>query len=314
MSILEHHPIRSTALTQSLASIDLFCETLWLQDGLAQNTLDAYRYDLRLFSEWLAQQYELNLWQVTSDHLSSYLAYRHEDKASTINRLLAVLRRFYQFSLHQQSITHDPCLKLRSAKQAPRFPKVLSENQVEALLNAPNIDTPAGLRDRTMIELMYASGLRVSELVNLSILAISFNENLVRVVSGKGNKERLVPFGAQASDWLHRYLNEARPQLAKGRAIDTLFLSPRQSSPQGKMTRQTFWHAIKRYAQQAKIYTPLSPHVLRHAFATHLLNHGADLRVVQLLLGHADISTTQIYTHIAHERLKILHATHHPRG
>lgn len=314
MSTLEHQPIHSVALTHSLSSIDLFCETLWLQDGLAQNTLDAYRYDLRLFSEWLARQYEVNLWQVTSDHLLSYMAYRHEDKPSTANRRLAVLRRFYQFSLHQQAIAQDPCLKLRSAKPTPRFPKILSEDQVEALLNAPNINTAAGLRDRTMIELMYASGLRVSELVNLSILAISFNENVVRVISGKGNKERLVPFGAQASDWLQRYLHEARPQLAKGRAIDTLFLSPRQSSPNGKMTRQTFWHAVKRYAQQVKIYTPLSPHVLRHAFATHLLNHGADLRVVQLLLGHVDISTTQIYTHIAHERLKTLHATHHPRG
>jgi len=213
--------------------------------------------------------------------------------------------------LRQHLVEQDPCLKLRAAKQAQRFPKVLSEEQITTLLNTPDTDQALGLRDRTMLELMYASGLRVSEIVSLKTVALGLNEGVVRVVNGKGGKERLVPFGAEAGEWLRRYLQEARHVLLEGKTCQEVFVGRHTGSG---LTRQAFWSIIKRYAQLADIKVPLSPHTLRHAFATHLLNHGADLRVVQLLLGHADISTTQIYTHVARERLKSIHAQHHPRG
>ena len=220
-----------------------------------------------------------------------------------------MLKRFYQMALRQNRVSADPCLKLRSAKQPPRFPKTLSEAQVEALLAAPDVAQPLGLRDRTMLELMYASGLRVSELVLLKTVELSMNEGILRI-HGKGAKTRLVPFGEEARDWIERYMKEGRPAILNGRVDDALFVTARGAA----MTRQMFWTLIKKHAARASINAPLSPHTLRHAFATHLLNHGADLRVVQLLLGHADISTTQIYTHVARERLKTLHAQHHPRG
>jgi len=294
----------------SLAMIDDFCDTLWLEDGLAKNSLDAYRRDMRMFAIWLHTERAKNLLAVQADDLNSYFAARHDDtKATSANRRLAVLKRFYQLALRQNRISADPCLRMRSAKQPPRFPKTLTESQVEALLAAPDTTSPLGLRDRTMLEVMYASGLRVSELVLLKSLEVGMNEGVLRI-TGKGNKTRLVPFGEEARVWIERYLRGARPVILNGQIADALFVTARG----GAMTRQMFWSLIKRHAKTAGINAPLSPHTLRHAFATHLLNHGADLRVVQLLLGHADISTTQIYTHVAHERLKKLHAQHHPRG
>lgn len=294
----------------SVAAIDDFCNALWLEDGLARNSLEAYRRDMRLFAVWLQTAQQKDLLAANAEDLNAYFAARHADsKPTSANRRLAVLKRFYQHALRQQQIAADPCLRMRSAKQAPRFPKVLSEAQVEALLGAPDVATPLGLRDRTMLEVMYASGLRVSELVLLKAVEVGMNEGVLRI-TGKGNKTRLVPFGEEARMWIERYLKQARPVILNGQSDDALFVTGRG----GAMTRQMFWTLIKKHAQKAEIHAPLSPHTLRHAFATHLLNHGADLRVVQLLLGHADISTTQIYTHVARERLKKLHAQHHPRG
>ena len=290
--------------------IDGFCDTLWLENGLAKNTLDAYRRDLRLFATWLESTRGKTLLAVDATDLNAYFAAKHAaSKASSANRRLSVLKRFYQLALRQNRIGTDPCLKMKSAKQPPRFPKTLSELQVEALLAAPNTEMSLGLRDRTMLELMYASGLRVSELVLLKTVELGLNEGVLRV-TGKGSKTRLVPFGEEARQWIERYLKEGRPEILKRHSSDALFVTARG----GPMTRQMFWTLVKKYALQANIHAPLSPHTLRHAFATHLLNHGADLRVVQLLLGHADISTTQIYTHVARERLKKLHGQHHPRG
>lgn len=306
--------ITHNCLAESITVIERFCETLWLENGLAKNTLDAYRRDLNLFAQWLADERQSSILHASHSDIVAYLTYRHTSKASSTNRLLVTLRRFYQLAIRDGLMDYDPSLKLRNAKQAPPFPKTLSEAQVENLLTAPNLSTPAGLRDRAMIELMYASGLRVSELVSLNTVCIGLNEGVVRVEHGKGDKERLVPFGMEAGHWLNRYLHEARPVLARGRSLHAFFLSSRIDAMGGYITRQAFWYALKRYAKQAAIYAPLSPHVLRHAFATHLLNHGADLRAVQMLLGHADISSTQIYTHVANERLKALHAMHHPRG
>jgi len=290
--------------------IDSFCDTLWLEDGLAKNTLEAYRRDLTLFAAWLQAECGKELDTAGPEDLNAYFAARHADsRATSSNRRLAVLRRYYQMALRQNRITVDPCLRMRSARQPARFPKVLSEAQVEALLAAPDVDTPLGLRDRTMLELMYASGLRVSELVQLKSMEVGMNEGVLRI-TGKGGKTRLVPFGDEARGWIERYLGQARGAILNGQMDDALFVTGRG----GAMTRQMFWILIKKYAAKADIQAPLSPHTLRHAFATHLLNHGADLRVVQLLLGHADISTTQIYTHVARERLKQLHARHHPRG
>ncbi len=294
----------------NLALIDEFCDTLWLEDGLAKNSIEAYRRDLRLFALWLQSERPKKLYAVETEDLNAYFAAKHgSTKATSANRRLAALKRFYQLALRQNKISADPCLRMKSAKQPPRYPKTLSEAQVEALLTAPQVDTPLGLRDRTMLEIMYASGLRVSELVLLKSLEVSLNEGVLRI-TGKGGKTRLVPFGEEARQWIERYLKQGRPAILNGQIDDALFVTARGAG----MTRQMFWMLIKKYALKADIKAPLSPHTLRHAFATHLLNHGADLRVVQLLLGHADISTTQIYTHVARERLKKLHAEHHPRG
>jgi len=283
---------------------------LWLEDGLAKNSLDAYRRDLTLFARWLQSERGMQLYEASAQDLNAYFAARHEDtKATSANRRLAALKRFYQLALRQNRISTDPCLRMKSAKQAPRHPKTLTEAQVEALLAAPDIDTPLGLRDRTMLELMYASGLRVSELVLHKWVEVGMQEGVLRI-TGKGSKTRLVPFGEEARSWIARYMEDARPLILNGQQNDALFVTARG----GPMTRQMFWTLVKKHAAAASIHAPLSPHTLRHAFATHLLNHGADLRVVQMLLGHADISTTQIYTHVARERLKKLHAQHHPRG
>ena len=294
-----------------LAEIDAFCDALWLEDGLAKATLDSYRSDLGRLSLWLADHGQEPLLDLRATTLSAFVAHlSRQTRASSQSRYLSTLRRFYRWQLARSRIVSDPTLKLANPTRPSRLPKVMSEKQVESLLAAPDVDVPLGLRDRAMLETLYATGLRVSELVNLKLHEIGFNEGVLRAL-GKGNKERLVPLGELAIDWLGRYLKEARQEILKGRQSDALFVTARG----GPMTRQAFWQLIKRYALIAGIAPDkLSPHVLRHAFATHLLNHGADLRVVQLLLGHADISTTQIYTHVARERLKSLHATHHPRG
>jgi integrase/recombinase XerD len=295
------------------AAIDQFCDACWLEDGLSKNSLSAYRRDLTLFAQWLESDSKRtkSIYRVTEADLAAYMAVKRDDKATTANRRLTVFKRFYRYALRQGLVAQDPCLKLRAAKQAQRFPKVLSEEQITTLLNTPDTDQALGLRDRTMLELMYASGLRVSEIVSLKTVALGLNEGVVRVVNGKGGKERLGPFGAEAGEWLRRYLHDARPVLLEGKTCQEVFIGRHTGSG---LTRQAFWAIIKRYAQLSGIKVALSPHTLRHAFATHLLNHGADLRVVQLLLGHADISTTQIYTHVARERLKSIHAQHHPRG
>ncbi|WP_415774192.1 site-specific tyrosine recombinase XerD [Paraburkholderia sp. J7] len=302
-------PAAAEALARSLTAIDTFCDAMWLEHGLSRNTLDAYRRDLRLFAQWLARERSNALDTTHEDDLLAYSARRKDDKSTSANRRLSVFRRYYGWALREQRVHSDPTVRIRSAKQAPRFPSTLSEAQVEALLGAPDVETPLGLRDRTMLELMYASGLRVTELVTLKTVEVGMNEGVVRVL-GKGSKERLIPFGEEAHAWIERYLREARPVLLGARTTDALFVTARAEG----MTRQQFWHIIKRHAAAAGVHAPLSPHTMRHAFATHLLNHGADLRVVQLLLGHSDISTTQIYTHVARERLRLLHAKHHPRG
>ena len=295
------------------APVDDFIDALWLEEGLARNTLAAYRRDLTLYATWLTGQGRLLLDSVEGD-LHAYFAASHAaTKASTANRRLTVFKRYFRWALRERLIVADPTLKLQAARQALRVPKTLTEPQVEALLAAPDADGALGVRDRTMLELMYASGLRVSELVTLKVLNISLADNVLRVL-GKGNKERLVPFGEVASLWLARYLAVARPELLAGQATQDLFVSTRGAHAGSAMSRVMFWMIVKKYARQAGITVPLSPHTLRHAFATHLLNHGADLRAVQMLLGHADISTTTIYTHVARERLKTLHAQHHPRG
>ena len=298
-------------LQTSQTSIDAFIDTLWLEDGLSRNTLAAYRRDLQLCAQWLAvQPQSLALDDCSEVHLQGYFAARHEStRATSANRRLTVLRRYFHWALRERRITQDPTLRLQAARQPLRVPKTLSQAHVEALLSAPDLGNPLGLRDRTMLELMYASGLRVTELVTLKTFQVGLNEGVLRVM-GKGNKERLVPFGEEARSWLQRYLQEARGAILAGQQTDDLFVTHRGEG----MTRVMFWVIVKKWAQVAGITVPLSPHTLRHAFATHLLNHGADLRVVQLLLGHADISTTTIYTHVARERLKALHAQHHPRG
>lgn len=296
----------------NLALIDEFVDHLWLEQGLAKNSLEAYRRDMRLFARWLQvrRPHCATLHQVEGHDLSAYFAERHDQtKPSSANRRLSVLKRFYQLALRQKQVAADPCLQMASAKQPDRFVHTLTEAQVESLLGAPDVSTPLGLRERTMLELMYASGLRVSELVALKMVELSLNDGVLRV-TGKGSKTRLVPFGQEARLWIERYLAEARGVILNGQVDDALFVTARG----GPMTRQMFWVLIKKHAARAGVQGPLSPHTLRHAFATHLLNHGADLRVVQLLLGHSDISTTQIYTHVARERLKHLHAQHHPRG
>ncbi|NUN60970.1 MAG: site-specific tyrosine recombinase XerD [Burkholderiales bacterium RIFCSPLOWO2_12_FULL_65_40] len=301
----------SADLQTSLSAIDVFVDALWLEDGLSRNTLAAYRRDLTLYAQWLAQQQPAQTLDGTSEHhLQGYFAERHAGtKATTANRRLTVLRRYFHWALRERRIQADPTVRLQAARQPLRVPKTLSQAQVEALLEAPDAHTPLGLRDRAMLELMYASGLRVTELVTLKTWNLGLNEGVLRVM-GKGSKERLVPFGDVARQWLERYLQEARGAILAGQQTDDLFVTARGAG----MTRVMFWVIVKKCALAAGITVPLSPHTLRHAFATHLLNHGADLRVVQLLLGHADISTTTIYTHVARERLRQLHARHHPRG
>jgi len=297
---------RAGALTSADASLlDAFCDALWLEDGLSKNTLESYRRDLAQLAVFLKRR---GLAQAQEADLFSFLAARR-GRASSAARMLSSLKRFYQYCVRERHAATDPTLKLDPPKRSPRFPKTLSEADVEALLAAPPTAAPLGLRDRAMLEVLYASGLRVSELVSLKIYQANLDAGVVRVL-GKGSKERLVPLGEEAIEWLRRYLKQARPALLGRKSSDALFLTARGAA----MTRQAFWYNLKRLGSRALPGKSLSPHVLRHAFATHLINHGADLRVVQMLLGHADISTTQIYTHVARERLKALHAKHHPRG
>lgn len=293
----------------SQSAIDSFIDALWLEEGLSSNTLAAYRRDLTLYARWLAPQ-GLAIDATAELQLQQYFAERHaQTRATSANRRLTVLKRYFRWALRERRLQVDPTLRLQAARQPLRVPKSLSEAQVEALLAAPDVTTPLGLRDRTMLELIYASGLRVSELVSLKTFHLSLSEGVLRVM-GKGSKERLVPFGEVARDWLQRYLAEARAPILAGQQTEDLFVTSRGAG----MTRVMFWVIVRKYAQRAGITAPLSPHTLRHAFATHLLNHGADLRAVQMLLGHADISTTTIYTHVARERLRQLHGQHHPRG
>ena len=291
--------------------IDAFCDQVWLQDGLAQSSLASYRRDLGQWAAWLDRRGS-SLLQAQRTDVEAFLAdqFRTKAKATSIARRLSSVRRFYALQLQQGSLRADPTLRVKAPKLPRRLPKNLSEAKVEALLAAPDTKTTLGLRDRAMLETLYATGLRVSELVGLALAQVSLDMGVVRVL-GKGSKERLVPLGEEAIAWLKRYLAEVRPTLAGHAKSTAMFLTARG----GPLTRQAFWALIKRLGARAGIpAATLSPHVLRHAFATHLLNHGADLRVVQLLLGHADIATTTIYTHVARERLKRLHAEHHPRG
>jgi integrase/recombinase XerD len=293
--------------------IDAFIDALWLEEGLSRNTLAAYRRDLSLLARWLNTR-AVALDAMPEHELLAYFAQRHAStKATSANRRLTVFKRYYRWALREHRIAVDPTLKMQPARQALRVPKTLTESEVEALLGAPDVGLPLGVRDRTMLELMYASGLRVSELVSLRLLNISLQEHVVRVF-GKGNKERLVPFGEEAGRWLRRYLAQARGELLGPRQTVALFVTSSGINAGTAMSRVMFWNIVKKHARQAGIATAPSPHTLRHAFATHLLNHGADLRAVQMLLGHADISTTTIYTHVARERLKVLHAQHHPRA
>ena len=302
-------PSHGSRQAASQAVVETFVDALWLEEGLSRNTLDAYRRDLTLLGTWLGGQGK-NVLQANEADLNGYFAHRHsQTRATTANRRLTVFKRFFRWALRERQIGVDPTVRMQAARQPLRVPKTLTQAQVEALLDAPDIDTALGLRDRAMLELMYASGLRVSELVTLKTCNVGMNEGVLRVL-GKGGKERLVPFGQVAQQWLESYLRDARTAILGMQQTDDLFVTARGSG----MTRVMFWMIVKKYALVAGITTPLSPHTLRHAFATHLLNHGADLRVVQLLLGHADISTTTIYTHVARERLRQIHAQHHPRG
>ncbi len=290
------------------AVIDQFLDALWLERGLSENTLSAYRSDLYSYSDWLAPSARGLLHSRPEDVLA-YLATLTGRSARTSARRLSSLRRFFQYLAREGQIDQDPCARIEAPRIGRPLPKSLTEEEVENLLAAPDTTTAVGQRDRAMLEVLYATGLRVSELVSLQLGQVNLRQGVLRVI-GKGNKERLVPLGEEASDWVEKFIREGRTELLPAVPVDMLFPSRRGRV----MARQTFWHAIKRHATRAGISKTLSPHVLRHAFATHLLNHGADLRVVQLLLGHSNISTTQIYTHVARERLKNLHAEHHPRG
>ncbi len=291
------------------SQLDTFIDHLWLEDGLSKNTLDSYRADLSQFNSWLRKN-KSQLLEANQADIQQYLAVKFpQSKPRSISRLIASMRRFYRYALREILIKTDPTLQIESPKLPRSLPKSLNEQEVEDLLGAPDINQPIGLRDRAMLELMYASGLRVSELVTVKVNEVSTQDGVVRI-TGKGSKTRLVPMGQEAADWIDSYLKTARPKILDGQMTDAMFVTKRGDA----MTRQAFWYLIKRYAIVACITKHMSPHVLRHAFATHLLNHGADLRVVQMLLGHADISTTQIYTHVARERLKQLHSMHHPRG
>jgi len=302
----------ASAPSDAATLIDAFCDQVWLQDGLAATSLASYRRDLTLWAAWLERDAHKTLLHAERGDVETFLAaqFRIRAKATSIGRRLSSLRRFYRMQVLQGAIPADPTLRVRAPKLPRRLPKSLSESQVEAFLGAPSTDTTLGLRDRAMLETLYATGLRVSELVGLKLAQVSFDMGVVRVL-GKGSKERLVPLGEEAIDWLKRYLASARGDLIGDGKTDAVFVTARR----GPLSRQAFWQLTKRYAVRAGIASAsLSPHTLRHAFATHLLNHGADLRVVQLLLGHSDITTTTIYTHVARERLKQLHTRHHPRG
>jgi len=291
--------------------IERFCDALWLQEGLSANTLEAYRRDLEGLERWISQR-GTALMSASRADLLDYLSgsVGKGARPRTTARLLSSLRRFYGYLVREEKIKTDPTTLIDSPKLGRPLPKSLSEEQVEKLLESPDVAKPLGLRDRAMLETLYATGLRVSELVGLTLSQVSLTQGVVRVI-GKGDKERLVPLGEEAISWISRYLAEGRSRLVKSRSTDALFTTARG----GPMTRQAFWHNLKGHTRKAGIDAKkLSPHTLRHAFATHLLNHGADLRVVQMLLGHADLSTTQIYTHVAQARLKTLHEQHHPRG
>ncbi len=300
-------------MTQNNAELlDEFHDALWLEDGLARNTLDSYRRDLDKFADWLQAHRSSSLLQTTHADIQAYLGdllLQQKAKASSTGRNISSLKRLFRYLLRQNRIATNPTLQIDTPKLPRSLPKSLSEADVEALLNTPDTQTPLGLRDRAMLEVLYASGLRVSELVTLRVAQVSMDMGVVRVM-GKGSKERLVPLGEVALEWLRRYLDQGRNVLLGRKSSDALFVTARAEG----MTRQMFWYLIKKHAQRGGLVMTLSPHTLRHAFATHLLNHGADLRVVQMLLGHTDISTTQIYTHVARERLKELHHQHHPRG
>ncbi len=291
--------------------IERFVDALWLEQGLSERTRASYQSDLQLFARWLRTGSDRRLTKVRRGDILQYLSagMQRGDKSSTAARRLSCLRRFYRYLLREGSVVTDPTLQIDSPRLMRALPKVLSEADVEALLDAPDLAEPIGLRDKAMLEVLYGCGLRVSELVKLSMDQVNLRQGVVRII-GKGSKERLVPLGEEAIDWMARYLREGRADLLAGRWSDAVFPGNRGTA----MSRQAFWYRIKHYAQQANIRASLSPHTLRHAFATHLLNHGADLRVVQMLLGHADLSTTQIYTHVARQRLQDLHARHHPRG
>ena len=290
--------------------IDQFIDHLWLEDGLSKNTLNSYRFDLSIFVSWLAETKKIELLDVSELEIQEFLAFKFPTSISrSISRLLATLRRFFRFLLRENKIKEDPTLKIQTPKIPKSLPKSLSEDEVEGLLEAPDIKTDVGMRDRSMLELLYACGLRVSELVGIQLTEVILSDGVIRV-TGKGSKTRLVPMGEEAVDWIKKYLAESRQNILNKQTSKFLFVTNRG----GEMTRQAFWYLIKKYALMANIDKPMSPHILRHAFATHLINHGADLRVVQMLLGHSDISTTQIYTHVARERLKKLHQEHHPRG
>ena len=293
---------------KSKQTIDSFLDALWMERGLSENTLSAYRSDLTQFSLWL-QLPKIDLIKVEAKDILAYLSSADNGSARTVARRLSSLRRLYEYLLREDQIKQNPVSNVDAPRLGRSLPKTLTETEVEALLNAPDTELATGVRDKAMLELLYATGLRVSELVGLTVQQINLRQGVVRV-TGKGNKERLVPLGEEANSWLERYLLAARSEILNNALTDAMFPSNRGKA----MTRQTFWHMVKRYAIVAEIKKTLSPHVLRHAFATHLINHGADLRVVQMLLGHSDISTTQIYTHVARERLKELHAEHHPRG
>lgn len=296
------------------SSIDDFIDSLWLEDGLSDNTLLAYRRDLEGFSRWLERYKRLSIGDVNEserENIQLYLAHKVQNGASprSAARLLSTLRRFYRNQIRDGKRKEDPTRDIDAPRTGRPLPDTLSEQQVMDLLDAPDISTARGLRDRTMLEVLYSTGLRVSELVGLTMQQINLQAGVLRVI-GKGSKERILPLGEVAEDWMRDYLASGRVELVSQYSCDVVF-SGRSGKP---LTRQAFWYAIKKYATKAGISTHLSPHTLRHAFATHLLNHGADLRVVQMLLGHSDLSTTQIYTHVARERLNKLHQQHHPRG
>lgn len=291
--------------------IEQFADALWVERGLSHNTLSAYQTDLRKLSNWLAVKKYGGLASVQRDHLQEYLAALAEKKQSSRSsaRFLSTARQFYQWLSREGRIRKDPTAQIAAPKLGRPLPKSLTESEVEALMDAPDLATPEGFRDRTMLELLYATGLRVSELVALGLESVSLNQGLVRVI-GKGDKERLVPLGEVAADWIQQFVKSHRGDLLKKQVTNAVFPTRRG----GPMTRQAFWYRVRKYAQIAEIRSHLSPHTLRHAFATHLVNHGADLRVVQMLLGHSDLSTTQIYTHVAKERLEQLYRQHHPRA